>query len=382
MNTRSTASALLAPDITEAAGASNFGPNWFASAMGTGIIANAGVLLPFHVRGLHTFCFVIWLVASLTLVALVIASVTHYVRSPHMFRRYSNDPQMIQFYGAPPMAILVVGTGAVLVARNFLGIHLAVDIDWTLWVLGTLLGLITAVIVPFRLFLKLEVRPDSAFGGWLLPIVPPLVAATSGAILLPYMATQTERATMLYGCYALFGMSMVSAFIIISLIWSRLALHGTSKGTRVPTLWIVLGPLGSSVTTAGILGGVAHLAVASSIAKGMRVFSILYGVPIWGFAMLWTAIALALTVATIRSKMPFALTWWSFTFPVGVTVTGTIRLYDQTQLPAFKWASAVGYVALLCAWALVAVRTLVATRREGLLYATSTGPAPVAQKFL
>jgi hypothetical protein len=56
------------------------------------------------------------------------------------------------------------------------------------------------------------------------------------------------------------------------------------------------------------------------------VFAILYGVPVWGFAVLWIALATSLTVRTLRRGMPFALTWWSLTFPVGSFVTGTSQL--------------------------------------------------------
>lgn len=66
-------------------------------------------------------------------------------------------------------------------------------------------------------------------------------------------------------------------------------------------------------------------------------FAILYGVPVWGFAVLWIALATSLTVRTLRRGMPFALTWWSLTFPVGTFVTGTSQLAAHTHLPAFKW---------------------------------------------
>ena len=44
-----------------------------------------------------------------------------------------------------------------------------------------------------------------------------------------------------------------------------------------------------------------------------------YGVPTWGFAMMWLALAAAITVRTARRGLPFALTWWSFTLPVGTS---------------------------------------------------------------
>ena len=149
---------------------------------------------------------------------------------------------------------------------------------------------------------------------------------------------------MLYGCYAMFGLSLVASLIIITMVWSRLAHFGTSGTARVPTLWIVLGPLGQSITAAGLLGADAALAVDPALADGMSVFAILYGVPVWGFAVLWIALATALTVRTLRRGMPFALTWWSLTFPVGTFVTGTTQLAVHTGLPAFRVAAAVAYV--------------------------------------
>ena len=97
--------------------------------------------------------------------------------------------------------------------------------------------------------------------------------------------------------------------------------------------------------------------------------------------MLWAVLASALTLRTMRKKLPFSLAWWSFTFPVGVTVTGTIRLALQTGLPAFRWASAAGYVALLAAWLVVAVRTSHAALRGRLFVPPAPGAnAPSALK--
>jgi tellurite resistance protein TehA-like permease len=92
-------------------------------------------------------------------------------------------------------------------------------------------------------------------------------------------------------------------------------------------------------------------------AAGAAVFALLYGVPTWGFAMLWLALAAAITIRTIRQRLPFALTWWSFTFPVGTTVTGTIALADRSGSNALRVVSVVLYVLLIAAWLVVAVRT-------------------------
>ncbi|CQD04276.1 C4-dicarboxylate transporter/malic acid transport protein [Mycobacterium europaeum] len=359
----------------------NIGPNWFASVMGTGIVASAGASLPVHAVGLRAFAQVVWVIAAALLVVLIVLVGGHWLRHPTVARTHARNPQMAHFYGAAPMALMTVGGGAVLVGRDLIGERLAVDLDWVLWTAGTLGGLFTAVSIPFLMFTQHNVEPDAAFGGWLMPVVPPMVSAAMGALLLPHMAVGTGRETMLLGCYAMFGLSLLASLNIIAMIWARLTLYGTSGSARVPTLWIVLGPLGQSITAAGLLGATAALAVDRDLAEEMNAFAILYGVPVWGFAVLWIALATALTGRTLRRGMPFALTWWSLTFPVGTFVTGTSQLAGHTHLPAFRAAAAIAYTGLLFTWLLVAVRTARGSLRGNLLkLPPSTAPVKASKE--
>ena len=343
--------------------------------MGTGIVATAAATLPVRIPGLHVFGRVVWVLAAVLLVVLIVAVTAHWIRHPTVARSHAYNPQMAHFYGAAPMALLTVGAGAILIGKDLIGERAAVNLDWVLWSAGTVGGLFTAMTIPYLMFTQINVEPDAAFGGWLMPIVPPMVSAATGALLIPHMAPGTGRETMLYGCYAMFGLSLLASIIVITMVWSRLAHFGTSGTARVPTLWIVLGPLGQSITAAGLLGSKAAISVDPDLADGMEVFAILYGVPIWGFAVLWIGLATALTVRTARRGMPFALTWWSLTFPVGTFVTGTTQLALHTGLPAFKVAAVVAYIGLLGTWGLVAVRTARGGLRGNLfLPPPSTGP--------
>jgi len=343
--------------VTGATNDYELGPNWFASVMGTGIISNAAASLPIFSDKLHGFALIVWCLASFMLIGLVLATFTFLFQGQNVWKRHFSDPMMAQFYGAPPMAMLTVGGGTLLLGGNIIGHESALTIAWVLWFIGTITGLGTAVIIPYRLFTRFKVRPDSAFGGWLMPIVPPMVSAAIGAMLVPSAPAGVLRETMFYLCFTMFGLSLVTALIIISLIWSRLAYHGTSGTSRVPTLWIVLGPLGQSMTAAGILGTVAKNAVPSQIARAFELFAVLYSVPIFGFVLLWTCFAILLTLRARRRQMRFALSYWAFTFPVGTCVTGIAQLAHRTGLPLFEWASIFYYVGLLIAWAVAAFGT-------------------------
>ncbi len=351
----------------------SLGPNWFASVMGTGIVAIAAATLPVHWPGLRAFGTAVWLLAALWLAVLAVAEVVHWTRYRQAALGHARNPVMVQFYGAPPMALLTVGAGALLLGPALIGPHAALVIDAVLWPLGTLTGLASSLAVPYLMISRLPAAPDGAFGGWLMPVVPPMVSAATGALLVPHLPAGQLRLTMVLACYAMFGLSLLASLVIIPQIWQRLVRHSVGPAALVPTLWIVLGPLGQSITAANLLGGVAPLALPRPYGTAFAVFGVVYGVPVWGFAALWAALAAALTVRAARQRLPFSLTWWSFTFPVGTCVTGTSALAAHTGAVGFRWAAVALYLGLLAAWLVVSVRTARGAWRGALL--RPAGPA-------
>jgi C4-dicarboxylate transporter/malic acid transport protein len=333
------------------------GPNWFASVMGTGIVANAAALLPVHVPGLGSIAIGVWLLAASMLALLLAATALHWLLHTNHAREHHHDPAMAPFYGAPPMAMLTVGAGALLVGRHIVGLGAAVRIDAILWTLGTVTGLLSTVAIPYLLFTKYHLTLRDTYASWLMPVVPPMVSAATGAALIAHLPAGQLRLTLLLACYAMFGISLIASLITITLLWGRLAFHGPGPARLVPTLWIVLGPLGQSITAAGLLGKAAPAAIATPYAQALRTTSVLYAVPVWGFAALWLLIAAAITIRTAQEHLPFSLTWWSFTFPVGTVVTGTSVLALSTHAVLLDYASVGLYALLVAAWLTAATRT-------------------------
>ena len=58
------------------------------------------------------------------------------------------------------MALLTVGTGTLLLGRDWIGLTAAVDADWVLWGLGTALGLVTACWIPYLMMTRHVIEPD------------------------------------------------------------------------------------------------------------------------------------------------------------------------------------------------------------------------------
>jgi tellurite resistance protein TehA-like permease len=61
--------------------------------------------------------------------------------------------------------------------------------------------------------------------------------------------------------------------------------------------------------------------------------------------MIWLTLAAAITVHTARRRLPFSLTWWSFTFPVDTCVTGAVALAARSNAGALRAASVILYAA-------------------------------------
>ncbi len=250
----------------------DLGPNWFAAVMGTGIVANAGAVLPVRVPGLRVFATAVWALAAAVLIALTAAWVVHWIRYPERARGHAADPVMAQFWGAPPMALLTVGAGTLLLGRGLIGTGAAVTADWVLWGAGTALGLVTASWILYLMMTRHDIGPDAAFGGWLMPVVPPMVSAATGALLIPYASPGQGRLTLLLACYALFGISLFASVIIITQIWSRLVHYRAvlapwrALSSRTPTSRCRSATAGRRVRARGSPTGAARAATGTRLA--------------------------------------------------------------------------------------------------------------------
>lgn len=344
------------------------GPNWYASVMGTAIVASAGAALPLELLGLarpmdgpvaRAACVTVWALSALMLLLVLAARAGHWIHHRDQARAHLLDPAVAPFYGCLAMALLAVGGATLTVGRHMIGESAAVAVDTVLFTAGTLVGLAAAVTVPYLMVVRHRVRAADASPVWLLPVVAPMVSAALGPALIPYLPAGRWREALLVACYAMFALSLLATLTLLPLVFGRLVLSGPLPLALTPALFLVLGPLGQSTTAVGHLAREAPTALGtgSPYLSTLDTFAVLYGVPVLGFALLWLATAVAMVVRAVRRGMPFSMTWWAFTFPVGTCVTGAAGLAHATGLIALAWLSLALFVLLTAAWALAWART-------------------------
>ncbi|MFE5244687.1 MULTISPECIES: TDT family transporter [unclassified Streptomyces] len=336
----------------------HLGPNWYATVMGTAIVATAGVALPVDVPGLRTVCLGVWALSAVLLVTVLVARAGHWIAHRDQARAHLLDPAVAPFHGCLSMALLAVGAGTLVVGRDLVGRPAAVAVDAVLFTAGTAAGLAAAVVIPYLMVVRHRPAAGTASPVWLLPLVAPMVSAAVGPLLVPELPPGQAREALLLACYAMFGLSILATLVVVPLVFARLVHEGPLPLAATPTLFLVLGPLGQSTTAVNQLADVAPGAIGAPYASAFGAFAVLYGVPVMGFALLWLALSGAMVVRAVRRGMGFTMTWWGFTFPVGTCVTGAAGLARHTGLDAFTWLAVGLYALLVTAWALAGVRTL------------------------
>ncbi|MEU9603787.1 C4-dicarboxylate ABC transporter [Streptomyces sp. NPDC048057] len=343
------------------------GPQWYAAVMGTAIVASAGAALPLPAAARPALV-VVWTASALLLLTVASARAGHWLHHRDQARAHLLDPAVAPFYGCAAMAPLAVAAGTLSVGRDVLG-SAAVPVAAALFAVGCALAVTVAVAVPYLLVVRHRPAPGTAAPGWLLPLVAPMVAAAVGPLLALHLADGEGRRTLLAASLALFGLSLLATLVMVPLVFARLVHHGPLPLALTPSLFLVLGPLGQSTTAAGHLADAAPagLPYADAVA-------VLYGVPVLGFALMWLALAGAMVVRAARRGLPFTLSWWAFTFPVGTCVTGAAGLAHRTDLSAFAAVAAVLYALLVTAWAVTGLRTARGLLSGALLRAPRPAP--------
>ena len=343
-------------------GLDRVGAAWFTSVMGTGILAIVCAISPIPVPFGRAIGAALWSADVVLFVALTLLWALGSLRTPGAFVETLRDPAKAQVLGAPPMACFTIAVGFLLVGTAFVPTAICVAAAQALFVVGVLGSIASAFAVPYLMFTHHEVTPEKIYGSWLLPVVPPIVASVPAALLSPTWPEAT-RGDMLGLAYALFGIGVILAAIIIAIFYARLTIHKVPEGALVTTMWLVIGPLGQSIAGMIALGKAAG-PVWPELGHGLLLAGVACGMLVWGFAMYWLAMAAAMTIRAQRRHLTFDLSWWAFTFPVGVLTAGTDALYLQTRAHLFGVVSLALLALLATMWTLVAIETLRGAARE------------------
>jgi tellurite resistance protein TehA-like permease len=191
---------------------------------------------------------------------------------------------------------------------------------------------------------------SSVTAAWLLPIVAPIVAAAAGGVVAEYLPNAQHALWTVILSYILWGTGVPLAMAVLVIYFQRLTVHKLPPREVIVSVFLPLGPLGQGGFAVMQLGKVALEifpatqtlnAAAGHAGEILYVIGWLLALIMWGFGLVWLFFALA---SISRSRFPFNMGWWGFTFPLGVFTVSTTTL--GKEIPS-RFFSLLGTVCLI-----------------------------------
>ena len=336
----------------------HFTPNWFATTMGTGILAICLGQFPGS-PALHAAGEALWLANIGLFAVLTCMYVGKWLLHPGAALRAFDHPVVSMFFGCIPMGLATIVNGFLIFGPALVG-DTAVAIASELWWADAGLAVLAGLAIPLVMFTRQQHAIEHMSAIWLLPVVASEVTAASGGLLVPHLAEGTQL-PVLFASFVLWSCSVPLALGILIILFLRMALHKLPPAGMAATSFLALGPVGTGALGLALFSVNGEHALAAgglgALAPAISGAALLGAVLLWGYGLWWLGLAVAITINHLRQGLPFNLGWWGYTFPIGVYAVVTLRLSSIFPLPALDGFGDVLVAALAAIWIVVAFRT-------------------------
>lgn len=232
--------------------------------MGTGIVGDLLLLIPFHARWLYYLSIVFFALNSLLFILAFVTSFIRYTLYPEIWGVMIRDPANSLFLACIPIGFAVL-------VELWVGICVpvwgpwAVTFAWVCWMIDTIAAVAITVSIPFlmydlkalppgqrqlaanvhtRMANKSPIGLERITAAQLLPIAATVVAAGVGGVVADALPNPQHALGTLLTCYVIWGMSMPLALTIIVIYYQRLTLHKLPSREVIVSCFLPLGPLG------------------------------------------------------------------------------------------------------------------------------------------
>ncbi|KAG8906706.1 Plasma membrane sulfite pump involved in sulfite metabolism [Tulasnella sp. 403] len=314
------------------------------------------------------------IILFLTLTALTVA---RYVLFPQLWRTMIHDPVQSMFLGCYPMALATIINGLVFeaVEKYRIGGCGFIYFIWSLWWLDVLLAVVSNLGMFYIMVTRHTYELATSSAVWLLPVVPTVVAGTTGAIVAgaltevsqPYAYVTTIVTTSLL----LMGITMSAA--ILALYIQRLIIHGFPTAGLSVSIFLPLGPLGQTGYGFLLVGDLlvkllpqntspANYLAGDGVATALKAVCFAASCTLWMFG-LWFLIPATIALATSRN-VKFGIPWWGLVFPT---------LGNMLHSGFVKVLATIYTLLVLCLFTSILTKTLIALYDGTVFQAPSLG---------
>ena len=247
------------------------------------------------------------------------------------------------FYATFPIAMLVM-------AAEWTIRGVSPTLIAPLWWTGALGTFAVSYVVLFGLFTSERLKLGMVTPAHFIPAVGLVVIPVAGAPL-----AAASEGVLRELAFALnmtgFGAGVFMYVGLLALTMARHFLGAPVEGKMTPTLWVHLAPL--SVIPLSMLALLKTTGDASLLRYGSLVAAAFLGAALW-----WLVLAVSMTIRNRRQgKLPFALSWWAFVFPIGACSVLAFRVSELLALEVLPLVAGGLTLLALFVWSAAALGT-------------------------
>jgi C4-dicarboxylate transporter/malic acid transport protein len=325
------APALTPRDMTPALITRHFSPAWFAAVMGTAVLplalsfTGADWLRP-------AAAFFTGLAALVFVVALAPWSLRFFLYRDEV-RRDFNHPVAASFLPTMPIAMLVIALDLLKFPDLFMAPEASRAVALALFTVGSAGIWVMGFAVILRIFRHEGILLAHANFGWFIPPVSKLLVPVAGFELAGLFP---QHADLLVG----FSLASLGAGFFLYLFVGSAVMHRYIFAKLPPerlasTFFIGIAPTAIiAVALFKLMHLAGHHEVLGLKSEFLAPLVRLAMLMLWGLAAWWFIKGIVLVVHYARRRaLPFALSWWAFTFP-----TGALAVCSGVTFAATKYA--------------------------------------------
>jgi len=337
----------------------HFTPSWFSVNMGTGITSILLHELPYQFKGLRIIADIIFGLNVVLFLLFLGISIARYTIWPQMGPLMLFHPSQSLFLGTFAMGMTTIVSMSAIAAAPAWGNGFVI-FTWILWWITVILAIVICTGLPFIQFTRHVQSLEQMSAIWLLPLVTPVVTASSGGIVADILPPSHARLTLIVS-YIIWGMGFGTAYLVMSIYDARQAIHKIPPAAIIVSVFLPLGPCGqgafgllkmSSVLyklarqdgqVMGSINAISPSDIFSTKAEAQIMASAIYAVSIpialvlWGLGLFWLILAVSTLIDLAKvSKLQFNLGWWGFTFPIGVFSSAAVQFGKELDSGFFR----------------------------------------------
>lgn len=334
----------------------HFNPAWFAAIMGTAVIPLAISFLEFSwVTPLAFACIVF---STLIFLLFMLPWTLKFFLFPASIRKDFNHPIAANFFPTMPISLILFSLNLMKFPTMFFSEATSLQLALILWFIGSTGIYILGFVVLIHIFRHQEIKLQHANFGWYIPPVSKLLIPIAGYELVGYFPAYTG--TLVTISTASFGIGFFLFLFVGAAVYHRYIYHELPMSRFAATFFIGIAPPAIiSVILFKMLHLFSHHSIMGLDATVMTTlckFGILFS---WGFAAWWFLMAIIVILYYVNKlELPYALSWWAFTFPSGALCVSSGVAWKASQFAVIQYFYWFSVTFLLAIWVVVFIRTM------------------------